>query len=186
MRKITPLIKLLFLNYVTNVFYCSFIMYIPCHTIRIIILKLLKMRIDSNSRIDMQTLIRTPWHLRIGHNSHINRQCLLDALGNITIGNNVSISYRCNIISGGHSINSPFFEGEHAPIVIKDYAWIGAGATILKGVKIGYGAVVSAGAVVTKDVPDFAIVGGIPARIIGFRKCQNLSYQIKIPFYNFT
>jgi maltose O-acetyltransferase len=63
-------------------------------------------------------------------------------------------------------------------VVIGDYVFIGPRVIILPGVTIGKGAVVGAGAVVTKDVPDFAIVGGVPAKIIGERKNKNPSYKL--------
>ncbi len=61
---------------------------------------------------------------------------------------------------------------------IGDYVFIGPRAIILPGVKIGRGAVVAAGAVVTKDVPEFSIVGGVPAKQIGERKNKNLTYRL--------
>ena len=87
-----------------------------------------------------------------------------------------TISFNVCIISGGHKVNSRTFEGEHLPIIIGDYVWVGVNATILKGVKIGDGAVVAAGAVVVEDVPPYTIVGGVPAKIIGQRP-SNLSYK---------
>ena len=161
------------IHYIFN----NIITYIPSHTIRNIYLKCFKCRIGNKSRLDLTTYINRISNLQIGHNTHINRGCILRADGGITIGNNVSISYNCNFMSGGHIVNSPTFEGEHKPIIIEDYVWIGVGATILKGVTIGTGAVVAAGSVVKKDVPSYAIVAGIPAKIIGERK-KDLRYTI--------
>ncbi|MGB9707413.1 MAG: acyltransferase, partial [Microgenomates group bacterium] len=75
-------------------------------------------------------------------------------------------------------INDANFKAIEAPVYIEDYVFIGPRAIILPGVKIGKGAVVAAGAVVTKDVPPFAIVGGVPAKIIGERKNKQLSYKL--------
>lgn len=79
-------------------------------------------------------------------------------------------------MSGGHKVDSTTFEGEHLPIKIKDYVWIGVNAVVLKGVSIGEGAVIAAGAVVTKDVEPYAIVGGVPAIVIG-RRNHDLNYK---------
>jgi maltose O-acetyltransferase len=73
-------------------------------------------------------------------------------------------------------MNDPLFPATYKPIVIGDYAWIGMRATILGGVTIGEGAVVMAGATVTRDVPPYAVVGGVPARVIRYRELQNPSY----------
>ena len=147
----------------------------PSHDLRNFVIRLAGGEIGK-SRIDLSTHIRGLAKLRIGDYTYINRECILDAAGGLTIGNSVSISYRCNIMSGGHDINSPSFEGRHQPIVICDYVWIGVGATVLQGVTIGEGAVVAAGAVVTKDVEPYTIVGGVPAKTIGKRN-GHLSYK---------
>ena len=112
-------------------FYNNIVTYIPSHVIRKYCLIMFGSKIGHHTRIDMCAYISRITKLNIGNNTHINRGCILQALGGITIGNNVSISHRCNIISGGHDVNSPTFEGDHQPIVICDYVWIGVGATIL-------------------------------------------------------
>lgn len=84
----------------------------------------------------------------------------------IKIGNNVAISHDVTIMdSDAHNIGYEEFEMTK-PIIIGDHVWIGTRATILKGVKIGNGAIVAAGSVVTKDVPANSIVAGVPAKVI--------------------
>lgn len=79
-------------------------------------------------------------------------------------------------MSGSHDVQDPDFKYNGEQIIIDDYVWIGVNATILKGVHIREGAVVSAGAVVTKDVEPYTIVGGIPAKVIG-KRIKDLRYQ---------
>ncbi|MBO9635622.1 MAG: sugar O-acetyltransferase [Chitinophagaceae bacterium] len=127
----------------------------------------------TESQIDASVAVFTPLHInygkniRIGKNVFINFDCTFLDLGGITIDDNVLIAPKVSILSEGHPV-SP--EDRHAlvpqPIHIRKNAWIGANATILPGVTIGENAIVAAGAVVSKDVPDNTIVGGIPARII--------------------
>lgn len=116
----------------------------------------------------------TGFHLTVGAHSVINRDCRLDARGGLTIGANVSISSQCFLITASHQVQSPSFEGldGHTAITIEDYAWLGARAMVLPGVRIGRAAVVGAGAVVTRDVEPYAIVAGNPARPIGRRRCE--------------
>ncbi|UFH32513.1 sugar O-acetyltransferase [Chryseobacterium sp. C-71] len=106
-------------------------------------------------------------HINIGKNVFINFDCTFLALGGITIEDDVLIGPKVNLITENHPLNPKERKGLIAkPILIKKNAWIGANATILPGLTIGENAVVAAGAVVSKDVPDNMIVGGIPAKII--------------------
>src|SRR5690625_84447 len=104
---------------------------------------------------------------RIGKNVFINFDCIFLDLGGITIGDNVLIAPRVSLLSEGHPL-SPAERKSLVPgqIEIKNGAWIGANATILSGVTIGENSVVAAGAVVSDDVPDNVVVGGIPAKVI--------------------
>ncbi|MDY0989389.1 DapH/DapD/GlmU-related protein [Flavobacterium sp. CFBP9031] len=106
-------------------------------------------------------------HITIGKNVFINFDCTFLALGGITIEDDVLIGPKVSLITENHPLNPKERKGLIGkPILIKKNAWIGANATILPGVTIGENAVVAAGAVVSKDVPDNTIVGGVPAKFI--------------------
>jgi len=126
-----------------------------------------------DSEIDKSVTIFTPFHInygkntQIGKNVFINFDCVFLDLGGITIEDGVLIAPKVSLLSEGHPI-SPEQRHSLVPkhIHIKKNAWIGANATILHGVTIGQNAVIAAGSVVTKDVPDNVVVGGIPAQIL--------------------
>lgn len=106
-------------------------------------------------------------NLKIGKNVFINFDCTFLDLGGITIEDDVFIGPKVSLVTENHPLNPEYRKGLICePILIKRNAWIGANTTILAGVTIGRNAVVAAGAVVSKDVPDNAVVGGVPAKII--------------------
>lgn len=103
--------------------------------------------------------------MKIGKNVLINSNLLAMARGGITIEDNAMIAANVQLVSNNHD---PYdlWTLPCKPVLIKEYAWIGAGATILPGVCIGKHAIVGAGSVVTKDVPDYAVAVGNPAKVI--------------------
>lgn len=113
--------------------------------------------------------------IKIGHTTNINPNCMFDSRGGkIIIGNHVDIAPDVNIWTLEHDPQDPDFKTKGGSVYIKDFAWIGNRVTILPEVTIGEGAVVATGAVVTKDVEPWTIVGGVPAKVIGTRnKNQN-------------
>ena len=127
----------------------------------------------TGSEIDKSTVVFTPLYInygkntKIGKNGFINFDCIFLDLGGIVIEDNVLIAPKVSLLSEGHSVSPANRQGlVPGPIHIKKNVWIGANATILPGVTVGENAVVAAGAVVTKDVPDNTIVGGVPAKFI--------------------
>jgi acetyltransferase-like isoleucine patch superfamily enzyme len=108
--------------------------------------------------------------LKVGEGTLVNRDVLLDNRGGIVIGRQVSISHGARIYTMGHDVHDPGFATKARPVRIADHAVVFAGAMIMPGVELGEGAVVMAGAVVTKSVPAMRIVGGNPARDIGPRQ----------------
>ena len=103
--------------------------------------------------------------LELGSGS-INRNCNIACFNHIIIGDDVTISENVVIRdSDNHEIIRNEFTMD-APIVIGNHVWIGINATILKGVHIGSGSVIAAGSIVTKDVPERSLVGGVPAKIL--------------------
>lgn len=172
-----------FFNFLGNLRYSlilSFLNYwvscIPFSFLRKCCYRRAGVKIGVGSIINRKLYVLRPENLELENYTHINQGCFLDARGGIKIGNSVSVSHYVKLVTGSHDVQSSDFKGIFKPIVIKDYAWIGVGAIILQGVTIGKGAVVAAGAVVTKDVPDFCIVGGVPAKMIGNRN-KELDYR---------
>jgi acetyltransferase-like isoleucine patch superfamily enzyme len=119
------------------------------------------------------------WNVTAGDDVYIGPfACFICGIAGIEIGSKVIMGPNVTIITGEHPIDlrgryiydiKEKRPEEDVRVKIQDDVWLGAGATILKGVEIGRGAVVAAGAVVKKDVPPYAIVGGIPAKVIKYR-----------------
>ncbi len=151
---------------------------IPSHTIRKLIYEIGGIKIGEGSSIHMGLTIYRPWGISIGNDTIIGEKTTIDGRGKVTIGDHVDIASEVMIYTSEHDINDENFIAHIAPVVINDYVFIGPRAIILPGVMVGKGAVVGAGAVVTKDVPEYAIVGGVPAKQIGERDNKNPSYKL--------
>lgn len=153
------------------------------YSIRHWYLRRLGIRIGRDSSIAMHCFI-TGSRIVIGSNTVINRFTYLDGRVPLYIGNNVNVSHYTLIQTLTHDPQNPDFICIEKPVAIMDHAWIGARAIILPGVTIGEGAVVAAGAIVTKDVEPYSIVGGNPARPIGTRS-RDLRYRSRyFPYFD--
>lgn len=151
---------------------------VPSHLLRLFFYKLAGMKIGKGSRIHIGARFFYPGNIKIGEGAILGDNIFLDGRDKLVIGNHVDIASSVMILNSEHDINSEDFHAISAPVEIGDYVFIGPRAIILPGVKIGRGAIVAAGAVVTKDVADFAIVGGVPAEVIGERKVKDLRYKL--------
>lgn len=110
-----------------------------------------------------------PWKLELGDYSWLSQGVDCYAVDSIKIGSQCVISQDAFLCTASHDISSPIFELTTRPITIENQVWVGARAIILPGITLHEGCVVAAGAVVTKDVPAWTIVGGNPAKPIGTR-----------------
>ncbi len=143
--------------------------------LRLYLYRKIGMKVGSDCVIRRGIYLASPNELEVGDGSFLGRASLY-CTGGVRIGRNVNISDGVVIITAKHDVNSPKFEALYEPITIEDWAWIATNAIVIAGVTIREGAVVAAGAVVTKDVPAYSIVGGNPAKVIGERKKQPLDY----------
>lgn len=152
--------------------------HVPSHYFRRLVYRLGGVKIGSGSTIHTGARFYNPHNIRIGKDSIIGEGSVLDGRDKLNIGNHVDIATEVMIYNCEHDINDPDFKAVCSPVEIGDYVFIGPRAIILPGVSIGKGAVIGAGAVVTKDVSEFAIVGGVPAQIIGERKNKDPHYKL--------
>ena len=142
--------------------------------LRYAVLKLFLKRIDGWVWFRDNVTIWFPEGISIGGGSTVGENCFLDGYGGLTIGRFVQMAHGTSVIAEDHGFATrkvPIGRQTKTPgpIVIGDDVWVGCGVRILKGVTIGTGAIIGAGSVVTKDVPPYSIVGGVPARVIGMR-----------------
>ncbi|HCB23030.1 TPA: acyltransferase [Candidatus Daviesbacteria bacterium] len=169
-----------FYNYLADfgLFWLHLLCYIPSHHVRRFLLRLAGAKIDQGSSFHMGCRFFSLKKIKIGEDSIIGYGAFLDGRDKIIIGNHVDIASDVMIYNSEHDINSDDFRAVVGAVEIEDYVFIGPRAIILPGVKISKGAVVGAGAVVTKDVADFTVVGGVPAEVIGERKLKDPHYKL--------
>lgn len=178
------------------VFLCTLTGLIPSHTVRLFLYRyFFRVNIGRDSSIHWLARFNNPSGIQIGHNTIIGNDAFLDGRSirsggsylrdffspksyPLQIGNNVSIAGEVRIYTMQHDIDDQDFKEVEGEVVIGDYALIGTRVTILPGVHIGKGAVVASGAVVTKDVEPYSLVGGVPARHIRYRS-KDLRYTLK-------
>lgn len=133
--------------------------------------------LGDNVYVGHQTILKAYYKnkMTIGSGTWIGQQCFFHSAGGLTIGENVGIGSGVKIITSSHIEEGrlkPIYHSQmkFSPVIIEDDADIGLGAIVLAGIKIGRGAQVGAGAVVTKNVKPYSIVVGIPAKYLRMRK----------------
>ena len=169
-------VKTIFLEFLLLLL--KYVGFIPIHTFRKIIYILAGIKIPLDSNIYMGANFFNPSGITIGHDSLIGNGCFLDGRAPLTIGNHSSLASEVMIYNDEHNIHSPGYENSFGQVTIGDYVFIGPRAIILPNITIGNGAVIAAGAVVTKDIPEFEVWGGVPAKKISDRKLKNPNYKL--------
>lgn len=140
--------------------------YLVPNRVRRIVLGWAGATIPRQSRVSPNVDIRSG-ELVLGEHTTINVGCILDNRGGLTVGSHVGIGIGVVFTTSSHKMDNPAVRagaGRIEPITVGDGAWIGTRSVILPGISVGEGAVVAAGAVVTKDVPAHTIVAGVPAK----------------------
>lgn len=158
--------------------------YLPSHRVRLFYYRAVcRMRIGHGSTLHWQARFFGPEGIRIGDNTLIGNNAFLDGRGGLTIGDCVQTASEVAIYTMQHDIDDPWFGAVAKPVVIEDYVYLGPRVIVLPGVRVGRGAVAAAGAVVTKDVPPFAMVAGVPAKFVRER-AHDLRYSpdFRMPF----
>ena len=152
--------------------------FIPIHTIRKLFYILSGVKMPFGSTIHMGANFFNPSGVSIGTDSIIGDNCFMDGRAPLNIGDHVGIASQVLIYNDEHDLHSSSYGNSFGPVTIGDYVFIGPRVIILPNVKIGSGAAIAAGAVVTKDVPENEIWGGIPAKKISDRDPKSLNYRL--------
>ncbi len=182
-----PNLKKYLKRYYTSIYWIiiRLLSIIPSQYLRKLILKyIFRMKISLKAVLYNGFKISKANKIEVGHYSVIGHNVTLDGRAGIDIGENVNISSEVMIWTEQHDYNDPNFKIVGGKVIIEDFVWISARAIILPGIKVGKGAVVAAGSVVTKNIPPYSIVAGIPARKIGKRE-GGLKYHPSKPFLPF-
>jgi len=151
---------------------------IPIWLLRKLAFQVSGIKIGKGSNLHMACRFYRPKGICIGEDTIIGYGTFLDGRAALVIGDHVDIASEVMIYNSEHDLDSETFKAIEEPVAIGDYVFIGPRVIILPGISIGKGAVVAAGAVVTKNVDDYAIVGGVPAKVIGERKNKDLHYRL--------
>lgn len=157
---------------------------IPIHRFRLLCYRhIFRVGIGAQTAVHWRTVFFNPAGVTIGNHSIIGNDCFLDGRRSIQIGDNVNIGGHVQIYTLEHDPQASDFGVKGGPVVIHDFAYVATRSTLLPEITIGEGAVVAAGAVVTKSVPPYTIVGGVPASVIG-RRSPDLRYTLDyhLPF----
>lgn len=159
----------------------SFVACVPSHLFRRVFFSLSGVKMGKNSTIHVGAKFYAPRGVSIGEGTLVGDHAVLDGRAPLRIGNHVDIASQVMIYNFEHDVNSEDFKPVGGKVTVGDYVFLGPRSIILPGVTIGEGAVVAAGAVVTKDVPSRAIVGGVPAKVIGEREQKDFHYRLGRP-----
>ncbi len=111
--------------------------------------------------------VRAPEQITLGHHCRLNEGVIVVGTGPLTLGSHVHIAGQVVLATSGLDYKKEDWPNFSAPIVIHDFAWVGAGSRVRPGITIGEGAIVGMGSVVTHDVAPYTVVAGVPARVIG-------------------
>jgi putative colanic acid biosynthesis acetyltransferase WcaF len=152
------------------------ITFLPSHRLRQWWLRMLGAHIGRNSTVMMGTTMFAPKQLSIGDRCVVAERCVLDARGGITLEDDVVLASDVQLRTADHDPSAPDFTARFRPIVVRRYAWLGTRCLLLGGVTIGYGGVVAAHALAVEDVPEYTVVGGVPAKPIAQRS-RDLDYN---------
>lgn len=159
----------------------SFVSCVPLHSFRRFFFRLAGVKMGKGSTIHVGAKFYAPRGVQIGEGSLIGDHAVLDGRASLKIGSHVDIASQVMIYNSEHNLCAEDFRPIDAPVEIGDYVFIGPRAIILPGVKIGKGAAIAAGAVVTKDVEPGMIVGGVPAKVIKQRELSDFHYRLGRP-----
>jgi len=140
---------------------------------RIFLLKLFGAKVQWSSNVLPSCMVWQPWNLTMGAYACLSENVDCYTVAPIVIGDQATISQGVKLCTAGHDISSKIMELTYRPIVIGANAWVSGWAIVLPGVTIGEGSVVAAGAVVSKDVDSWSVVGGNPAKFIKRRVLED-------------